>query len=137
MTLFVGPGLKSRQQKALKLLEIMDPSIRQHLGTKQIATGDYTWKDDMRSGLQCAITSRLDKWVTETIHPPYSYDPASESDMQLWNVRRKVAMLWSKSEQAIDYATHMYKVYSEIFSTLIKDQGNMAVHVCARVVCSV
>ena len=74
LTLFVGPGLKSRQQKALKLLEIMDPSIRQHLGTKQIATGDYTWKDDMRSGLQCAIASRLDKWVTETVHPPYSYD---------------------------------------------------------------
>lgn len=120
---FAVSGLRSSQQKALKLLEMMDPSIRQHLGTKAIETGDYKWREDMRPGLSEAITKRIDEWATKMHEPPFRYNPKKESDMALWKVRRQAGMLWVKSEPAADFAKHVYNVYADIFSALIKDQG--------------
>ena len=104
----------------------MDPSIGQLFGTKTLETGDYKWRDDMTPGLRDAIAKRIDKWTTKTTEPPFRYDPKIESDMALWKVRRKAAMLWVKSDAATDFAKHVYKVYADIFSALIKDQGNNA-----------
>ena len=101
----------------------MDPSVRKLLGIKQIETGDYKWRDSMRPELSSAIAKRLDKWVTKK--PPYCYDPKKASDMDLWKTRHKSAMIWVKSDEAINFGKQMYNVYSTIFSSLIKDKGNI------------
>jgi hypothetical protein len=103
----------------------MDPSIRQLLGIKQIQTGDFSWREAMLPDLRSTITKWIDTWVTESPDPPFHYDPKIESDMKLWQVRRKVGMLWVKSDVATIFGSHMYSVYAEIFSELIKDQGYM------------
>ena len=117
--------MRSAQQKNLKLLELMDPSIRQLLGIKQIETGDFSWRSDMLPDLRSAIAKRIDIWVTKAIDPPFRYDPKIESDMKLWHMRRKIGILWVKSDAATNFGSHMYGVYAEIFSALIKDQGYM------------
>ena len=73
--------MRSAQQKSLKLLQLMDPSMRQLLGIKQIQTGDFSWREAMLPDLRSAITKRIDTWITETPDPPFHYDPKIESDM--------------------------------------------------------
>lgn len=104
----------------------MDPSISKHLGITPIETGDYKWRDDLMPGLSDAIAKRIDKWVTTD--PPYRYNPSKESDMTLWKVRRQAALFWVKSETATDFGKHVYNVYADIFSALIKKQGNACSH---------
>ena len=103
-------GLRSAQQKAERLLEELDPSLRESLGqsqSQQIVTGDYKWQDDKMSGLLKSINDVCTKWVTK--EPPFPYNSKKVEDLTVWQRRRKQALEWLESPAAHVLAKRIYQ----------------------------
>lgn len=123
-----GAGMRSHQQKALKLLHLMDPDLVAQLGRQTLATGDFTWKDSMLPELRLAIDAMVDKWVIDL--PPYGYDTTKPADMKLWDTRRQTGLIWVKSQDVLDFGKYMYRTYSSIFSDVTTNKKRSALNAC-------
>ena len=55
----IGPGRRSSQQRALVLLNLLDPDLSKAMGTNHLKTGDYQWRDDMEPDLAKTIDKQL------------------------------------------------------------------------------
>lgn len=113
-----GPGLKSSQQKARRLLELMDPELS--LGQKKnLQTGNYAWQPGMFDGLIAQITTDVAKWVPTEAEPPYGYNTKDANEMKVWQQRRRAALSWVKSIACHKFAKGLYMLHSEIFKESI------------------
>ena len=103
----LGTGLNSPQQRALRLLQLLDPKLSAAMGIKQFRTGDYSWRDELLPELIAQIEVGLKAWVT--LEPPYGYDENDPSDVALWRLRHEAALRWVKSEAAHKFSEWLYK----------------------------
>ena len=124
-----GDGFRSAQQRAFRLLTLMDPTLGEALGKKeQIKTGDYVWCEDKRVSLAGMIRARLDKWVRA--RPPFGYNEAKAKDMWFWETLRNAGLKWANSTDAIDFAIVVYKLYAVAFSEAIDNADRFTVDKC-------
>ena len=123
-----GSGFNSQQQRALRLLEKLDPTLCSTLPQKQFETGDYTWKDELMPGLVDKIEADVATWVITD--PPFGYDEDDADDMALWQKRREAALLWVKSATAYKFAEWLYKQYAVMFEEATTNQGRTDVGKC-------
>ena len=123
-----GSGFNSPQQRALRLLEKLDPTLCSTLPRKQFATGDYSWKDELMPSLVDEITVRVATWVVG--EPTWGYDEDDADDMALWKKRRKVILLWVKSAEMYKFAEWLYKQYAAMFEEATTNQGRTNVNKC-------
>ena len=76
----------------------------------------------MTKGLTDAIQTDVRDWVPDSDSPPYGYDVSKSLDLWLWQVRLKTGLSWVKSAAAHEFAKHLYKVHSDIFTSALKPQ---------------
>jgi hypothetical protein len=119
---FTGPGLRSKQQLALRLLEILDPELKSKLGTGTLTTGDYKWRKSMMPELMKAIEIKTSKWVIK--EAPFGYDRNNPVDMKLWQTRRAAGLKWIESAEAQTYVKTLYNVYATIFAAVTAHHGS-------------
>ena len=120
---FVGTGFRSPQQRARRLLELLDPDLGAALGKKPFTTGEYAWNEKMMSGLLAEIETKVSIWAPTS--SPYGYDSACTADLALWRVRRQSGLSWVKSAPALLYQTH-----AKIFKSVTVNQGRTAFAKC-------
>ena len=94
------------------------------LPKKQLATGDYAWKDELMPNLVDAITEDVAKWIITD--PPYGYDEDDADDMALWQKRRSAALLWVKSAAANKFSVWLYKQYANMFKEASTGRADVA-----------
>ena len=124
----VGNGFNSVQQRALRLLEKLDPSLCEELPQKQFATADYQWRNPLMPHLVDAINADVAKWVVP--EPPYGYDADDVDDLELWKKRRGAALLWVKSVACHKFVVWLYKQYAAMFKEASSKQGRTNVTKC-------
>ena len=124
-----GDGLRSPQQRSLRLLELMDPSLAETLGTKRqpIKTGDFVWCETKRMPLSEMISEHLGKWVK--IRPPFGYDESQTKDMWFWQVLRETGLTWAKPDDAMDFAIVIYNIYADLFSKVISNSDRWTIDI--------
>ena len=105
--------MRTRQQRAEKLLQLMDADLEMQLGRQTLKTGDYTWKDSLLPQLKRAIEIMVDKWVIDL--PPYGYDTKNPADMALWSTRRQAGLIWVKSPDSLAFCKYVQDVLTNFF----------------------
>ena len=121
-------GLRSPQQKAERLLEMLDPSLRESLGKCQppkIVTGVYAWQDNKMTDLVKNIDEVAAKWVTN--EPPFPYNAGKAEDVSLWQKRRKKGMEWLQSSAAHVLAKQIYQQHVDMFTAAINAPGRKTI----------
>ena len=126
----VGPDLRSYQQRARRLLEILDSTLATKLGKKKLQTGDYQWNEAMMKDMIDVIEAEVRAWVPDSDSPPCGYDESQSKDLWLWAVRRKTGLSWVKSVAAHEFAKQLYKVHTEIFTSVLKPQDHTTINKC-------
>ena len=114
-----GLGLRSAQQKALKLLECLDPTLTTSMGEKKLQTGDYQWADKLMPDLIATVKAHVTLWIPTL--PPLPYDDKNPEDVALWNHRKKSEVAWLGSLAAAKFAKQVYCAYASNFSDCVKD----------------
>ena len=125
-----GDGLRSPQQRSFRLLALMDPTLEEAIGAKrqQVKTGDFEWCDAKRQPLWQMIREGLDKWVR--MRPPWGYNERQAKDMWFWETLRNAGLTWANSEDAVDFAVFIYKIYAGAFSKAIVNSDRITINKC-------
>ena len=118
-----GPGRRSTQQRKMLLLELMDPSLKNKMGTNTIKTGDYKWRDELADDLLQAVSAYLEKWVSKSEEPPFNY---YHEPKYLWLRRRQAGLEWVQSPQGRAFAKEVYQAYATAFESATEGTARSA-----------
>ena len=103
-------------------MELLDPELKQGLGTTILKTGDYQWREDMMPDMMKLIEERVSKWVKDD--PPSGYDPENPADVSLWNRRRTLGLHWVRASAGKEFAKRVYKTYARILGSVMEGHGS-------------
>ena len=116
-----GPGRSSKQQRKMILLELLDPSLKNKLGTTVLKTGNYQWTDRFTDDILTAVVQYLTKWVNGPTELSFNYQYTKTA--WLWKRRRQAGFEWVKSLPGRTYIKEVYKIYAAVFESVVTGIG--------------